>query len=495
MLGGYLKHDLDSGTLTLEQAREILAHFFIKGCEWITSTNPDRYCGGDGQHYQNIVLAGIDENGEEVTNEVTYLVLDIIEELGISDFPVSVRLNAKSPDKLLHRCADVVRHGGGIIAFYNEDLIIPSLIQYGYPEQEARGFANDGCWEVLVPGKTWFQYTPFDALKLLNDTLGLDGDIVLYDDYNALYAAFKEKLKQTAERIYTEIIDMRNSAETGWSWRQQAPCSLISLLTEGCAENGRGYWDGGAKYNVHSLHIGGAPDTGNSLYAIYKLVYEDKKVTLKELLTAVRGNWEGHEALRRYAANRLTYYGNDGDADMFTKQVIDDFGDICMSLNNRCPIHFPAGVSTFGRQIEWRQHRTATVFGQKKGAILSGNTSPSPGTDITGATAVIKSYCKIDLAKQVCGAALDLVLHQSAIRGDNGVTAIKDLLRGFVSLNGSFIQIDAADTEVLKKAAEDPNAYKTLSVRVSGWNARFVTLDREWQKMIIEREGNYASGN
>ena len=123
----------------------------------------------------------------------------------------------------------------------------------------------------------------------------------------------------------------------------------------------------------------------------------------------------------------------------------------------------------------------------KKGAILAGNASPTPGTDKEGATSIIESYCRADLGKQVCGAALDVKLHPSATRGENGLSGIVALLKGFVALDGYFLQLDVIDGEVLRKAQEDPEAYKTLSVRVSGWNARFVTLNRQWQEMIIER--------
>ena len=123
----------------------------------------------------------------------------------------------------------------------------------------------------------------------------------------------------------------------------------------------------------------------------------------------------------------------------------------------------------------------------KKNTILAGNCSPTPGTDLEGATAIIKSYCRADLQKQVNGAALDIKLHPTAVQGENGLAALEALLTGFVELGGYFMQVDVIDAEVLKEARKNPEAYKTLSVRVSGWNARFVTLNPTWQDMIIER--------
>ena len=154
MLGPFLKKDLAEGVITLDEAREVLAHFMIKGCEWITGLQLGT---GDAQHYQNIILSGEDENGDDVTNEVTYLILDVVEELGISDFPIAVRLSKSRPNRtLLRRMAEVIRHGGGVVAAYNNDQIVEELVDFGYDIREARDFANDGCWEVQVPGKTLF---------------------------------------------------------------------------------------------------------------------------------------------------------------------------------------------------------------------------------------------------------------------------------------------------------------------------------------------------
>lgn len=492
MLGDYLKCDLENGVLTLDQAREILASFFIKGCEWVRSNTPAG--SGDAQHYQNIVLCGVNEEGEDITNEVSYLVLDIVEELPISDFPITVRVSEKTPHLLKQRVAEVMRHGGGVLAVYNESLIIESMVDFGYTLAEARSFANDGCWEVQVPGKTYFKYYPFDGLRiLLNNTLYINDaneNTVHFFDFESLYSEFKKNLKNAVEKIFLDIVSqqmVRDSSE-GWSWLPAMPCSVVSLFTDGCIESGGSYLGGGAKYTVVSPHLGGAVDIGNSLYAIKKLVFDDRKVTFDELIQILKNNWEDHEILRQYVLNQYSYYGNDNDeVDAYTSRVINDFADIASELKGRSPIIFPAGISTFGRQIEWAPYRTAVPFGYKKGEVLSGNNSPTPGTDTSGATAIIKSYCKADLKKQSCGAALDIKLYPTTVQGENGINALIALIDGFTELGGFFMQLDVIDAEILKKAQKCPQEYKTLSVRVSGWNARFVTLNREWQDMVIER--------
>lgn len=492
LLGDYLEADLKSGKLTLDEAREILAHFFIKGCEWVCGGN---YDSGDAQHYQNIVLSGIDGDGNAVTNSVTYLVLDILEELGISDFPTTVRLNKNTPEGLLRRVSEVMRYGGGMLAVYNEELIIESLTDYGYPIQEARSFANDGCWEVQVPGTTNFAYKPFDSLEILQkQTLKGYAAEVDFDDFESLYAQYTNDLRNHISKICQELMDNgfeAPAANGDWIWKPQMPCTVVSLFERGCIEKGLSYLEGGPKYSIRSPHIGGFADTVNSLYAMKKAVYDEKKLTLPQLLGILKRNWEGEEPLRRYMLNQYRYFGNDNDeVDELAARLLGDFAQICAAFDGKSGYRFPAGVSTFGRQLEWAQHRLAAPHGRKSGEVLAANCSPTPGTDMNGVTAIIRSYCKCNLKRMVTGAALDIKLIPSNVSGEEGLRALVSLLRGFVALGGCFMQPDVLDASVLKEAQQNPENHQTLSVRVSGWNARFVTLNKEWQDMIIlQNEG------
>ena len=489
LLGDYLETDLKNGKITLDGAREILAHFFIKGCEWVNG----KYIGsGDAQHYQNIVLGGIGENGDEITNQVTYLVLDILEELGISDFPTTVRINKNTDEKLVRRVAEVMQYGGGILAVYNEDTVLEALKKYGYPEDDIRKFANDGCWEVQIPGKTYFSYAPFDSLQILQrSTLRSYDGTAVFSDFEEIYQGFIRDLTTQVEGICLSRVAMHEpeaAAEGVWKWKEQIPCTVVSIFEEGCIEKGLSYLEGGPIYNVFSPHIGGLADTVNSLYAIKKLIFDEKKLTLQKLYEILRDNWEGNEALREYALNRYTYYGNDCDeVDMLVARLLSDFADICATFDGRCGYRFPAGVSTFGRQLEWSPHRLASPHGRRAGEVLAANCSPTPNTDKEGATAIIRSYCKADMTKLTTGAALDIKLLPSTVEGDDGVGAIMALIRGFVALGGFFMQPDVVDASLLREAQEHPEEHQTLSVRVSGWNARFVTLNKEWQDMVIEQ--------
>lgn len=479
MLGPFLERDLADERITIDAAREVLAHFWIMGTEWIGSRE---WGTGDAQHYQNIVLSGIDAEGNDVTNAVTYLVLDIVEELHISDFPVAVRVSSKTPDNLWRRIAAVQRMGGGIVSIYNEDVIIQALTGIGIPLADAREFANDGCWEVLIPGKTAFLYRPFDLLYVLQETLGLNQpDNPLPDDasFDALYARFTADLAQHLDGIQREIDGFRVD-------HPPAPC--ISMLVEGCIEKGKDYNDRGPLYNIMSPHAGGMADVANSLFAIKKLVYEEKRITLRRFAEILRVNWEGYEALRLEVRNTYPTFGNDIDeADAMLVRVFNTYTDLAFRDLHRAGLLRPPGISTFGREIEWRVKRKATAHGFREGDILANNFSPTPNTDLRGPTAVIASQTKVDFTRLPNGATLELKLHPTAVIDDEGLTALVTLLRVYCQLGGWYLNVDVVDSATMIEAQRYPERYPNFTVRVSGWSARFNTLSKEWQDMVIQR--------
>lgn len=481
MLGSYLKEDLRKKVITLDEAREILAHFWIKGTEWIGGEG-SYGDSGDAQFYQNIILGGIDKYGREVTNEVTYLVLDIIEELHISDFPIAVRLGDKTPEKLFRRVAEVQRFGGGIVSVYTENTVIEGLVKFGYPLDEAREFTNDGCWEAIIPGKTAFTYWPNDMLQVLTGVLLPEkaDAVVDYPDFESLYAAFKKGLG--------EAID-RNQEGLDKAWKSvNRPCTLASIFAQGCLEKGVCYQGGGAIYTVNGIHYGGVSDTANSLLVLKKLIYEDGYMTLPEFLAILRNNWEGAEGLRRLIQHRFTFYGNDErEADAMMCRVFNDYTELVGRVKDRCGVKRPCGISTFGREIDWRMKRCATPEGSRVGDILATNCSPTPGTDMKGPTSALNSYCKMDFTRACNGATLELKVLPSSVKGENGVKALVGLLKTFREKGGFYMHVDVVDSATLVDAQRHPEKYPNLPVRISGWSARFNTLSKDWQDMIIQR--------
>ncbi len=496
MLGPWLQRDLEAGRITLGEARELLAHFWIHGCEWLGE--PAHNCGtGDAQYYQNVILGGVDERGGDITNDVTYLVLDVVEELRINEFPIAVRLSPQSPHRLLQRVAEVQRLGGGMVAVYNEGQIIQSLVDFGYPLEEARDFCNDGCWEIIIQGKTSFGYSPFDTLAILQRVIGVtdtqttgpeyggakaatpQGPVPPFSSFDDLYAAYRAQLE-------AKVDEVQNSLDGAINPNQLAP--LLSVMVQDCIENARDYYFGGPRYTVRAPHAGGLADTGNSLLAIKKLVFDDRQLTLEQLVRMLRNNWDGSEDLRRQVARQFEFYGNgNAQADAMVRRVFDDFLTFVAKVKCRKGVLRPPGVSTFGREIDWRSQRGATAVGKRKEDILALNFSPSPGTDLKGPTAVIRSHCAMGLERLTNGTAIELKMHPSSVEGPAGTAALVSLMQTFLKLGGIFMHIDVVDNEVLRDAQAHPDKYQGLAVRVSGWSARFVTLNKDWQEMVINR--------
>jgi formate C-acetyltransferase len=478
MLYPFLKKDLDEKHITLDEARELIAHFWIKGTEWITG---EQVYSGDAQFYQNVILGGIDRDGNEVTNDISYLVLDVIEELHISDYPVAVRINHNSPEKMFRRIAEVQRRGGGIVSVYNEEVVIKGLVDFGYPLEEAREYTNDGCWETIIPGKTAFGYSPFDMTDSLSRALYLDKKTrPNYADFDSLYSAFITELE-------TDITKLQNTID-GWRRDAEKPNPLISMFVEGCIEKGRGFNNRGPKYTVQAIHAGGMADTANGLYTLKKLVFDEKSTGLDDFITVLRGNWEGSEELRQTVKNRLTYYGNNAaESDEMMCRVFNDYSAIIGRIKERSGVKRPCGISTFGREIDWRMKRKAGPAGSRIGDILATNCSPSPGTDKKGPTAVLNSYCKLDFTRSCNGATVELKVLPSSVKNENGINALIALSKVFLDKKGFYMNIDVVDTSMLIDAQKHPERYPNLPVRISGWSARFTTLSREWQDMIIQR--------
>ena len=399
----------------------------------------------------------------------------------ISDYPIAVRIGDHTPEKLFRRIAEVQRFGGGIVSMYNENTVIDGLVQFGYPLEEAREFTNDGCWEAIIPGKTAFIYSPCDMMQPLFRALNLDKDVPLEaDDFETVYGRFTAELGR-------EIDNLQKALDGSWN-DPNNPNPLVSMFVEGCIEKGRGYYERGPKYTVNGIHYGGVSDTANSLLVLKKLVFEENYIGLNHFVNILRHNWEGNEGLRRLVQNRFTFYGNDhAEADDMMKRVFDDYTSIVGRVKERNGLKRPCGISTFGREIDWRMARRATPEGSRVGDILATNCSPTPGSDRKGPTAVLNSYCKLDFTRCPNGATVELKVLPDSVKDENGIAALVALAKTFREKGGFYMHIDVVDSATLIDAQMHPEKYPNLPVRVAGWSARFTTLCKEWQDMVIQR--------
>lgn len=480
ILGDYLKRDLERGVITLDEARERVAHFWIKGAEWCygpATGNPLQPGSGDAQNYQNIILGGLLPDGSILENEVTHLVLDVVEELHISDYPIAVRTSPRTSPELLERIAAIQLLGGGIVSIYQEDVVIAGLERFGIPREDAVEFTNDGCWEAIIPGKTSFSYLPFDALLPFQEALW-SAD---HPSFEVLYEAWTANLEARCRELALGSTDAfaDDSAQPG---------TVISLLMPACRNSGRSYMNRGSRYTVKALHAGGLPDVANSLTVIKRLVYKERQFSLSELLNVLERNWTENDGLKKRIQREIPLYGNDdAAADAMLRRVFDSYTSIVEKLRETSEVLHPAGVSTFGREIQFAPFRRATAFGKRAGEYLAPNLSPTPGTDFSGVTAVVKSYCKMDFTRTPNGCPLDLTLDSAFRRNPRRVELLAALLKSFIELGGWYLQVDVLDPAILRLAQKEPDRFPNLAVRISGWSARFASLAPEWQELVIRR--------
>ena len=319
-----------------------------------------------------------------------------------------------------------------------------------------------------------FGYIPFDTLECIQKPLFSGKNYTDFEDFYRDFEIAMEAIIFKIKKDRTVYDPLPN------------PGVIASLFVEGCTEKGLDYNNLGPKYTFCGIHAGGIANASDSLSALKNIVFEKKLYSFEEYVKIIKSNWENQADLRIMALN-CPKYGNDSEGDLMTQRVYNSFVTINEKIPEMKGVLFPSGISTFGRENEWRGHRKATADGHLEGEILAGNMSPSPGCDISGPTAMLKSYCKLDFSRLPNCGPLDMELDPSSLKGEEGTQAIIALNKALIDLGGIFMQINVVDKATLLDAQQNPDKHKNLSVRVSGWNARFATLDDEWQKMVINR--------
>lgn len=445
----------------------------------------------------NMIIGGLRPDGEDGTNKATYHLLRLRFEMGLLMPTLSVRVSSKSPKWLWQELAGCLRHSEGEPAIYNDDAIIPGLVEIGIPIEEARDYSNDGCWENLIPGKSHFSYAHIMNLRCLEwvftrgvtlmtgEKEGLDtGEIESFSDFEQFYAAY---CRQVDDQIDTQI--RRRLENLGLS-KMIAPDPLMSSIMDGCIEKGRDLTDRCAvKYTFHLPLVTGLSNIVDSLCAIKKLVFEDRKATLQEFKQAIEANWEGHEKLRHMALNKVPKYGNDDDyADEMLARVLRDFENRCVWWREQQDeILIPVGIGTFENYAALGRNLSASPDGRYSGEQLAPNYAPTPGLDVNGPTAAIKSATKPDLMRYYCGCPLDISLNASEFQGDVGLTRMEGLLKSFCKLGGQISTFTTTSVEELKDAVANPQQHKNLKIRMGGLSAYFIAMSPMQQQNVIKR--------
>ena len=496
-LGPFYEKGIADGTLTRDQAKELLACLFIK----VNNTPAPPKVGvtakesGTYNDFTNINLAGLKRDGTDGSNEVTYICLELFNELRLLQPQGNIQVSERTPDNVIRAAARVFRNGMGYPSVFNADMVIQEQMRVGKTLEDAREGGTSGCIETGCSGKeAYLLHGYLNVPKLLEYALsnGVDlltgkqvsiktGELSEFKTFDDLYAAFE---KQMAYVVDTKI-GVDNYLRYQYATNMAA--TYLSCVIRDSIQNGKDYYNGGPRYNSDYIQCCGIGTITDSLSAIKKHVYDEGTYTLQELVDAMKANWEGHEAMRLTLWNKTPFFGNDDDyADDIMRRVYDSlFRNIDGKHSILGPTYHLNMLSTtchnyFGQKL------AATPNGRFSGMPESDGTSPSHGADRHGPTAVVKSLGKMDQVKSG-GTLLNQRFLPSVLAGEEGIEGVKNLIRAYFKLGGHHIQFNVVDEATLRDAQAHPDNYRGLLVRVAGYSDYFVDLDNYQQEEIIAR--------
>ncbi len=496
-LGPFYEKGIADGTLTREKAKELLSCLFIK----VNNTPAPPKVGvtakesGTYNDFTNINLAGLKRDGTDGSNEVTYICLEIFNELRLLQPQGNIQVSERTPDNVIRAAARVFRNGMGYPSVFNADMVIQEQMRVGKSLEDAREGGTSGCIETGCSGKeAYLLHGYLNVPKLLEYALsnGVDlltgkqvsiktGEISDFKTFDDLYEAFE---KQMAHVVETKI---RVDNYLRYQYATKMAATYLSCIIRDCIQKGKDYYNGGPRYNSDYIQCCGIGTITDSLSAIKKHVYDEGTYTLQELVDAIKANWEGYEAMRLTLWNKTPFFGNDDDyADNLMRRVYDSlFRNIDGKHSILGPTYHLNMLSTtchnyFGQKL------AATPNGRFSGMPESDGTSPSHGADRHGPTAVVKSLAKMDQVKSG-GTLLNQRFLPSVLAGEEGIEGVKNLIRAYFKLGGHHIQFNVVDEPTLRDAQAHPDNYRGLLVRVAGYSDYFVDLDNYQQEEIIAR--------
>jgi len=504
----FYHHDRIHGRISDEEVLELLENTWLKllSINKIRSWSHTRYSAG-GPLYQNVTIGGQTVDGRDAVNDLSYLILDSVGRLKLTQPNLSVRYHANISNDFLLACTRVIEKGFGMPAFNNDEIVIPSLIGLGVSKEDAYNYSAIGCIEIAVPGKWGYRCTGMSFLNFMRvflatihngkDTMSGEtfepgtGDLTSFHSFRDLMKAWEKQIT-----FYTQkSIEIDSIVDT--ALEELVPDILCSAFVDDCIQRGRTIKEGGSKYDfISGLQVGIA-NLGNSLAAIKKLVFEDRKISAEALLQHMEKNFEGKEGerLRQILLNYAPKYGNDDDyVDQLLKEAylyyISELEHYHTTRFQRGPIgcRYYAGTSSISANVPSGSVVPATPDGRKAYTPLAEGSSPTSGTDLLGPTAVFKSVAKLPTDKILGGVLLNQKLAPSSIREEADKKKLIAMIRTFFSeLKGWHVQYNIVSRDTLLAARKNPEQYRDLVVRVAGYSAFFTTLSPDTQDDIIAR--------
>jgi trans-4-hydroxy-L-proline dehydratase len=496
----FYKKDIGTG-LSDEQAKELLECYWIKHnyaydfqCRVLSNQGINSGFG------QLMTIGGIDAEGNDASNELTWLILDIIEEMNMLEPKPNIRLHKKTPEPLLRRVAEMIAHAQGSPFLMNfDENSMKGLAWQGLPEERLWDYAPVGCLENTLQGddRSGTVDVNFNLAKAieLTFTAGMDmatkkrlgpdtGRVEDFSNWGEFREAFETQLYSLLDRVLS-ISDEADRLRSRYE-----PTPYLSALVGGCADKGKDVTQGGPWHNFITVEGVGFATLADSLAAVKKLVYEDGKVRIAELAKAVKDNFEGHEGLRQTLLNKVPKYGNDDDyADEVARYLSQAWTRIVFERTSPATgRRYRAGYLSWNYWIAFAPSTAATPDGRRKGTYLSNAIGPVDGSDRRGPTAVTLSVGKLGLETAPNGASHTISFSPSLLSDEERVGKLMAFLRAYGEKGGTALQINVIDAGTLKEAQARPEEYRNLLVRVTGYNAYFVMLGKEIQDEIIARE-------
>jgi formate C-acetyltransferase len=493
----FYRQGLEAGTLTREQAQELLQCFWIKFNNQPAPPKVGVTAAESGTYtdFAQINNGGLKEDGSDGVNEVTYLILDVIEEMRLVQPSSSIQVSKKNPDRFIKRAARIIRTGFGQPSVFNTDLIVLELIRMGKSVADARNGGSSGCVEVGAFGKEAYILTGyFNLPKVLELTLnnGVDprtgkqiglptGDPEQFGSFEQLFEAYGRQLN------YLIDVKMRGNNIIERLYATYMPAPFLSILIDDCVARGQDYHDGGPRYNTNYIQGVGLGTITDALTALKHHVFDRKTLSMRELLAALRVNFEGHEPLRQTLWQRTPKYGNDDDyADDVMRSVFEAYFQAVDGRPNTKGGRYRINLLPTTVHVYFGSVMGATPDGRKAGLPLSEGISPVQGADRQGPTAVLKSAAKMDHGR-TGGTLLNMKFNPQVLEGEDGLDNLMHLIRSYFRLDGHHIQFNVVDAETLRQAQARPEEYQNLIVRVAGYSDYFVDLGQDLQNEIIAR--------
>jgi formate C-acetyltransferase len=450
--------------------------------------------------FAQINLGGLLPDGADAVNELTFLLLDVIEEMRLLQPSASIQVSKKSPNRFVKRAARIIRTGFGQPSVFNSDLIVQELVRQGKTVVDARAGGSSGCVEVGAFGKEAYILTGyFNMPKVLELTLhnGVDprtgraigletGDPRSFATFEELFAAYQRQLRHFVD------IKIRGNNVIERLYASYLPAPFLSVVTDDCIAQGKDYNAGGARYNTTYIQGVGLGTMTDAVTALEHHVFDRKTLTMDELLQSLDADFAGRERVRQLLWNKTPKLGNDDDyADGVMVRLFDAYFDAIDGRPNTKGGHYRINLLPTTVHVYFGSVVGATPDGRRAAAPLSEGISPVQGADRHGPTAVLKSMAKMDHVR-TGGTLLNQKLTPALLAGDEGLDRLVQLVRTYFRLDGHHVQFNVVDAATLRAAQEHPDQHRDLIVRVAGYSDYFCDLSRALQDEIIARTEHQA---